>query len=1010
MVARKALTFAEIDIKVCGLVYGVGACHARLGYADDPTGFVAPHFDAAAYLKRGAGLTGAVDGKQLTFSLWVRRESAPASAVLFAGVTALNGATYRVQVILDITTNKLHVQARNAAGTVILDVSSSALSLSRMHHVIGSFDLTNTGKRWLYVDDVSDLATVTTYTNDTIDLTVADWGIAAYPSGGTSLTGDLGDVWVSLAYLDLSIEANRRKFTTALPQPVDPGEDGSMPTGAAPLIYLGQSIDDFETNLGTGGGFTLAGTIEETTTAGSSKCFNTLGSCQDTPSFDDQEVTLRWSIDTGYNPTDIEAIPSLQSVDTTPSRISLGEDLGQRASVNLSFSDHPHSDIGPGFDPYPETRDYDPFGQGTFWGKFRGRFPNLRSCALRVIRGFLGDALSDMETRHYIVDSFSGPTLEGEFTVIGKDTLKLLDADRAQAPAPSQGFLGSDISSGAGTAGLSPSGIGASYPSSGYASIGGKEIVHYTRSGDTLTLTSRGQYNTDAIAHDAGDRVQWCLRYLAEDASDIIYDLMTTYGGVATAQIPLSEWQDETATFNRQLYTALIAEPTSVRQLVGELVEQAGLAIWWDDIGEEVRLQVLREIPSDAALYDGGIVLKDTLTLDEQPDKRISQVWTYYAQRNPLAQDDPDNYRQVEITVDEDAETFYGSSAIKKILSRWIAFGGSTIAERLNDIQLGRYRDPPRKVGFQLFRSDTELIEAGGGYQLAALPIQNVDGSAARLPFQVTRLRAEADRYLAEGEEIRWKSFDAADLSNRTINISADVNAVTLRDMHDALFPKAVAGDTVTFIVSSGVVVGSTTTTHPAITVGSWKTGVTINIEIHGSVRGVGGRGGVGANGDGDISGTTGEKGGPALYTRFPVTCVVFPGGKIWAGGGGGGGSGCRIYDDHRGGGGGGGSGVPGGHGGNGPGNGESGHPGNESSGGQGGRAWTSDSFFSGPGLSNYRGGPGGGPGQAGQTGDDNEPAADINAGPGGAAGNAIDGASYVALTNNGDIRGLRVN
>ena len=43
-----------------------------------------------------------------------------------------------------------------------------------------------------------------------------------------------------------------------------------------------------------------------------------------------------------YLPSDIDAIPSIRSVDITPAIISLGENLGQRAAVTVNFRDHKH--------------------------------------------------------------------------------------------------------------------------------------------------------------------------------------------------------------------------------------------------------------------------------------------------------------------------------------------------------------------------------------------------------------------------------------------------------------------------------------------------------------------------------------------------------------------------------------------------------------------------------------------------------------------------------------------
>ena len=71
------------------------------------------------------------------------------------------------------------------------------------------------------------------------------------------------------------------------------------------------------------------------------------------------------------------------------------------------------------------------------------------------------------------------------------------------------------------------------------------------------------------------------LQYNADDVADIIRDLLVTYAGAPSAYIPLSAWQLETATFLGTLYSAIIANPTPVRQLISELIEQAALALWW---------------------------------------------------------------------------------------------------------------------------------------------------------------------------------------------------------------------------------------------------------------------------------------------------------------------------------------------------------------------------------------------------------------------------------------------
>jgi hypothetical protein len=451
-------------------------------------------------------------------------------------------------------------------------------------------------------------------------------------------------------------------------------------------------------------------------------------------------VTWRFAMPTDYLPADIEAIPSIDSVSFTPAMISLGKDLGQRASLQISFRDHKHVFAG------------EPYDQGTFWGKWRGRYgTKLRGRAVRLIRGELGQALADMDTRHYIIDETDGPNFGAVYTITAKDLLKVADDDRAQAPQLSNGSLAGSINSSTTSATLSPGGIGnLEYPASGWVCLGGKEVCAFTRSGDALTLT-RGQFGTVATGHDAGDRVQLVLRYTGDDPADIIHDLLTNYAGVDPARIDLADWQAETAEHLGVIYARTITEPMSVNKLVSELIEQAALAVWWDDRARLVRLQVLREIATDTDIFDHDRIIAGSFSVKEQPGKRISQIWSYYGQRDPTDSGaNEDNYRAVLADVDPQLETEYGSAEIRKIQAAWVET--ETAATRLNSIQLSRFRNPPRAFGFDLFR-DVNIILAGG-YQAQWWGNQDATGVEVPALIQVTQITVHPDRIHVEAEEM----------------------------------------------------------------------------------------------------------------------------------------------------------------------------------------------------------------------------------------------------------------
>lgn len=561
-------------------------------------------------------------------------------------------------------------------------------------------------------------------------------------------------------------------------------------------------------------------------TTGDIKCFNSLGTCQDRANFANVPVTLRFAKDSTYRPIDIgiEAA-SVESVTYSPAVISLGEDMGQRSSLTITFKDHRHSDTGPGGDKYLADRDYNPFEQGTYWGKFRTRNPFQRGRSLRWIQGLLGEDIADMTTRHFVIESFDFDALNGKFTITAKDTLKLADGDRAQAPLLSPGFLSANINNSVTAATLSPAGIGnTDYPASGYLNIGGKEIVSFTRVADALTIT-RAQFNTEAVAHNSGDRLQLCLHYNAEDPADVIADLFENYAAIDAAYIPTADWLAETEAFYRRVVTALIPEPTPVKTLVSELIQQCGLAIWWDDVGEEIRLQVLRAISTTAETFNESNTVEGTLQAREQPGKRISQVWCYFGILNPLkGVGDTDNFRSTAIRVDLDAEEDYGQPAIKKIFSRWIPFGGLTIADRVTAIQLGRFRTAPRHFAFELYRRGAETPVLGEGCRLFGLPMQDATGALADVPIQITRLNPDVGVYQVEAEEQLFVDLDNEDPNVHPIIIDSNVLNENLRTHHDTLFGTLDNGVTVNVTVNAGVIVGSSSTVNPAFDVGTWPT------------------------------------------------------------------------------------------------------------------------------------------------------------------------------------------
>src|SRR6185436_4026474 len=97
--------------------------------------------------------------------------------------------------------------------------------------------------------------------------------------------------------------------------------------------------------------------------------------------------------------------------------------------------------------------------------------------------------------------------------------------------------------------------------------------------------------------------------------------------------------------------------PTPVAELIGELAAQVGFTVWPEVSTGMIRFVPLRAQAPTAALDDEAWIVEGSLSLKRAADKRVSQVWVYYGQINPVVKlDERRNYRSRAITADLAAE------------------------------------------------------------------------------------------------------------------------------------------------------------------------------------------------------------------------------------------------------------------------------------------------------------------------------------------------------------------
>ncbi len=522
-----------------------------------------------------------------------------------------------------------------------------------------------------------------------------------------------------------------------------------------------------------------------------------------------------------------------------------------------------------------------------------------------------------------------------------------------------------------------------------YAGAFTPPVAPYTSSDDILTLV-RGALGTTASAHSAGDRVQLVKRYASQAAADILNDAISNYSDMPAGMIPLAEWQLEDATNLGTLYTYTLGEPTPVDAFASRVLEQSGSMMWHDDLANKLRFKVIKAVPPAAEVISEANVINKTFEVTAQPEQRFSRAQVYYGIADPTKRrDDLSNYRQATRRPDDEtaetSERLYGSKSIRTIVADGIAIGGSSVADRVGNLVVGRKQRPPRRFKWSMFRAEPNLPVLGGGYFIDWRSLQDASGQRKQVPVQVISAKVSATIVTYTAEEMRFTDLDTGSSTDRVLLINFDTNNINLREVHDLTYPSVFTGGvTVTFLNTATI--GSTSTTSPAVDLGDWSDvpmGFKPKLVNQGRIQGKGGFGGaallVGVN--------SGQDGGTALKALYDFD-LDNADGEIFGGGGGGASGAGNVF-------------APGGAGGGGagtnPGAGGAGFPGyGVLPGGDG----TADNGGAGSSGLPYAGSDGGDPGQAG------------SGVGGGAAGNAIDGISFVTDVgaDPGDIAGPTIN
>lgn len=484
------------------------------------------------------------------------------------------------------------------------------------------------------------------------------------------------------------------------------------------------------------------------------KCYNTRRTCPVPAAYDPVARTYRFS-NRELGPIKL-SIPCLSSASFISTKIDPAKSFGTRGSVKINLQDFPWADRD--VDKYVSSRSYNPETQGTYFGKLLARNPYYQNREMRVYTGYLDEDgsidITRFQVNTYLLDKIDGPNGEGKVVLSGIEPLRLADDEKAQVPPKSNGTLLAAINSTDTTLTLLPAGIGAlEYPLNGKAAMD-EEIVNFSRVGDVVTLNLRGALTTLPGDHAIGTTFQLCKVYNGTKLSDALYELLTVYATVPASYIDKPQWDAECDTWlSGHLLHRTIASPVGVNVLIGELIATCLFYIWWDPVNAKIPFRAIR--PEDPALAirsltDNDHFVADSISITENPDGRMSQVWVHYGQRNPLLKvDELRNYAIVPVYYDAGAESSveYNEKRVLRILCPWFSAANESQATVLGARMIARYRDNPRIMKFDLDAKDA-IVQVGDVVQVTSKTLQGVTGAAITTLMQVLKRTEKKEGHL----------------------------------------------------------------------------------------------------------------------------------------------------------------------------------------------------------------------------------------------------------------------
>lgn len=157
------------------------------------------------------------------------------------------------------TTHGFEVTVLNSSGGTGMSMFSANgdITPNAWNHVLAAWDVGN-ARADMFIDDVQSVLQVQTTVDTQLGYNRSDrWVIGenALTAGLNNFLGRMEEIYLNTTdYLDITTEANRRKFYGAQGSKIGLGHKARVPTGSEPILFFNKGPGNFGSNEGTGGG------------------------------------------------------------------------------------------------------------------------------------------------------------------------------------------------------------------------------------------------------------------------------------------------------------------------------------------------------------------------------------------------------------------------------------------------------------------------------------------------------------------------------------------------------------------------------------------------------------------------------------------------------------------------------------------------------------------------------------------------------------------------------------